>query len=80
MDKRNRREINNFMRDVGDAAKIAGSHIPGVKHVIEGYDIARTANRLSKSGPRAVKAVRREINHGIQRKRLNITRRFRKLI
>jgi hypothetical protein len=80
MDKRNRRALNNFMRDAGDAAKIAGSHVPGLRNALEGYEIAKTANNLSKSGPRAYRALKNEAYRSIQRKRINITRRFRKLI
>ncbi len=71
--------INNFMRDATDAAKIAGSHVPGVNHALEGYEIARTASRLSKSTPRAAKAVGRIITRRVAQQPRGIVRKLRRL-
>lgn len=74
------RAINNFINDAKDAAKIAGSHVPVVKDALEGYEIGKTARRLQRTTPRAVKAVKRQvsqqINQGKRKILRNVKRRF----
>ena len=75
---RDRKAINQFMRDASDAGKILGSHVPGVKHAIEGYEIAKTTNRLSKSAPKAYRAARREITRKVTSTPKRAVRNFKK--
>jgi len=75
---RDRKAINQFKRDASDAGKIVVSHVPGVKHVIEGYDIAKTTSRLSKSAPKAYGAVKREISHRVSATPRRVVRNFKR--
>jgi hypothetical protein len=72
------KDIDIFKRDLGDAAKIVGSHVPGLKTALEGYEIARTANRLRRSAPKAARTAKRAIIKRVTQKPKKAIRRFKR--
>jgi hypothetical protein len=77
---RRNKDIDNFVRDAGRAARIAGSHVPGVKQALEGYEIADTAHRLSRSAPKAAKAAKQMIAKAVNQRRRKAVRNIKRQI
>jgi len=71
------KDIDRFVKDVKQAAKVAGSHVPIVKEGLSAYDTYGAIQRLRKSTPKAAKAVRSEVIRGIKRRQQRLKRRYR---
>ena len=71
------KDIDRFLKDVKQAGKVAGSHVPIVKEGLSAYDTYKAIKRLRKSTPKAARAVRGEVMRGIKRRQRRLNQRFR---
>ena len=74
---RRKKEIKNFVRDVKDASKIIGGHIPVVKQGLEARDIYRVSKRLGMSTPRAIQAAKTAIKSQLRNRRQRLKNQLR---
>ena len=71
------KDIDRFLKDAKQAAKVAGSHIPVVKEGLSAYDTYEAIHRLRKSAPKAARATRNEVLKRLKRQQQKLRRRFR---
>jgi len=75
---RRKKEIKNFVRDVKDASKIIGGHIPIVKQGLEARDIYWVSKRLGMSTPRAIQAAKTTFKSQLRDRRERLKNQLRK--
>ena len=71
------KDIDSFLKDLKGAGKVAGSHIPVVKDALATHDAYKATSRLSKSAPKAVRAVKNEARKRIRKQKQTIKRKLR---
>lgn len=68
------KDIARFKRDVKNFGKSLAQHIPGLGRVLGVQDTYKKGKRLTKSSPRALKAVKRSVKTNVRRRIRRVTR------
>jgi len=64
----NNKDINRFNKDLKAFSLSAAGHVPGLGKALGISDTVRKGKRLTRSAPRALRAVQREAKNSIKRK------------
>ena len=71
------KDIDGFLKDAKGASKIVGSNIPIIKDALSAHDAYKATSRLSRSAPKAVRAVKNEARKRIRKQKQTIKRKLR---
>lgn len=71
------KDIDGFLKDAKRAGKVVGSHIPIVRDALSVHDTYETTRRLSKSAPKAARAVKNEARKRIKKQGRRLKRKLR---
>lgn len=74
--KRKNKDINIFKNDLIAFGGSAAGHFPVVGQALGAYDTYKKGKKLTESGPKAIKAVKRQVKSRINRSIRNIQRYF----
>jgi len=65
--KRKNKDVNTFKNDLIAFGESAAGHLPGIGKALGAYDTYKKGKRLTVSGPKAMKAVKRQVKSRINR-------------